>query len=97
MEQKVIIRNEDKKDWEKVERITREAFYNLYVPGCAEHFLVHIMRAQLAGHQWIYRDSPVMAINEEEARRYDDTLEPMEKKYLPTQDEFYIMSHSFVE
>lgn len=45
MEQKVIIRNEDKKDWEKVERITREAFYNLYVPGCAEHFLVHIMRA----------------------------------------------------
>ena len=40
---------------------------------------------------------PVMAISEEEAERYDATLEPMEKKYLPSQDEFYIMSHSFVE
>ena len=51
----------------------------------------------LDGHKWIYHDSPVMAISEEEAERYDATLEPMEKKYLPSQDEFYIMSHSFVE
>lgn len=41
--------------------------------------------------------SPVMAISEEEVERYDDTLEPMEKKYLPSQDEFYIMSRSFIE
>jgi len=27
-----------------VEVITREAFWNLYVPGCVEHYLVHIMR-----------------------------------------------------
>ena len=27
-----------------MEKITREAFYNLYVPGCTEHYLVHIMR-----------------------------------------------------
>ena len=51
----------------------------------------------LDGHKWIYHDSPVMAISEEEAERYDDTLEPMEKKYLPSQDEFYIMSRSFIE
>lgn len=51
----------------------------------------------LDGRPWIYQDSPVMGIDEEEARRYDDTLEPMEKKYQPSQDEFYIMSHSFVE
>ena len=214
MEQNVIIRKEEKKDWEVVERLTRQAFYNLYVPGCVEHYLVHIMREHedfipeldfvlelnghvignimytkakltdengtekeiltfgpvsilpdyqrmgygkmlmehsfqaamqlgydaivifgspsnyvsrgfksckkyhisiengtypaammakelclhaLDGHKWIYRDSPVMAISEEEAERYDATLEPMEKKYLPSQDEFYIMSHSFVE
>lgn len=214
MKQRVIIRNEEKSDWEKVERITREAFYNLYVPGCVEHYLVHIMREHedfipeldfvleldgnvignimytkaklvaedgkqkdiltfgpvcilpdyqrmgygkllmehsfqkaielgydtivifgspsnyvsrgfksckkynvciengkypaammvkeliphvLDGHIWTYQDSPVMAISEEEAGRYDDTLEPMEKKYLPSQDEFYIMSQSFVE
>ena len=214
MKQRVIIRKEEQKDWEVVEKITRQAFYNLYVPGCVEHYLVHIMREHedfipeldfvlelnghvignimytktklidengaekdiltfgpvsilpayqrmgygkmimehsfqaamllgydtiaifgipsnyvsrgfksckkynvciengkypaammvkelrphaLDGHKWIYHDSPVMAISEAEAERYDATLEPLEKKYLPSQDEFYIMSHSFVE
>ena len=44
MEENIIIRNEKKEDWELVERITRQAFYNLYIPGCVEHYLVHIMR-----------------------------------------------------
>ena len=51
----------------------------------------------LDGRRWVYQDSPVMAIDEAEARRYDDSLEPMEKRHLPSQDEFYIMSHSFME
>ncbi len=214
MEQGIIIRNEEKRDWETVENITREAFYNIYVPGCVEHYLVHIMREHedfipeldfvlelggkvignimytkatltdeagnrkdiltfgpvcilpgyqrmgygkllmehsfqearqlgydtivifgspanyvsrgfkscrkynvcaeggkypaammvkeliphvLDGHTWLYQDSPVMAISEEEALRYDASLKPMEKKHLPSQEEFYIMSHSFVE
>lgn len=214
MEENIIIRNEQKEDWEIVEKITRQAFYNLYVPGCVEHYLVHIMREHedfipeldfvierngdvignimytkaklidengnekdiltfgpvsihpayqrmgygkmliehsfqtaiqlgydtivifgspsnyvsrgfrcckkynvciengkypaammvkelishaLDGHNWIYHDSPVMAISEEEAERYDATLEPMEKKHLPSQDEFYIMSQAFIE
>lgn len=214
MEPKVVIRNEEKSDWAAVEDITRKAFYNLYLPGCVEHYLVHIMREHpdfipeldfvlewdgnvignimytkaklideagkakeiltfgpvcilpayqrmgygkllmehsfqkaiqlgydaivifgsprnyvnrgfksckkyhvciengkypaamlvkeliphaLDGHTWIYQDSPVMAICAEDAQSYDDTLEPMEKKYLPCQEEFYIMSHSFVE
>lgn len=50
----------------------------------------------LDGRKWFYSDSPVMAINEEDALRYDDTLEPMEKKVLPSQEDFYIMSHSLV-
>ena len=37
-----------------------------------------------------------MAIDEEEARRYDDTLAPMAREYRPSQEEFYIMSHSCV-
>jgi len=214
VEQNIIIRREEQKDYDLVEKLTRKAFYNLYVEGCVEHYLVHIMREHedfipeldfvlernghvignimytkaklvdengiekeiltfgpvsilpdyqrmgygkmlmehsfqaamqlgydvivifgspsnyvsrgfksckkygvcvengkypaammvkelcphvLDGHKWIYHDSPVMAISEEEAERYDATLEPMEKKYLPSQDEFYIMSHSFVE
>lgn len=214
MEKNMIIRNEQKEDWEIVEKITRQAFYNLYVPGCGEHYLVHIMREHedfipeldfvielngnvignimytkakltdengnekniltfgpvsilpayqrmgygkmlmehsfqaaiqlgydtivifgspsnyvsrgfkcckkynvciengkypaammvkeliphvLDGHKWFYQDSPVMAISEEEAERYDAALEPMEKRYLPSQDEFYIMSQAFIE
>mgnify|MGYP001080549935 FL=1 len=41
------IRNETPADHRTVEDMTRRAFYNLYVPGCAEHYLVHVMR----GHE----------------------------------------------
>lgn len=209
----LTIRNETQADRRIVEDITRRAFYNIYAPGCVEHYLVHTMRdppdfipelglvAELDGqvignvmytrasltdeagavkeiltfgpvaiapeHQrkgwgrrllehslrraaelgweavvifgspmnyvglgfksckrfnvrledgrfpsamlvkelregalngrgWVYQDSPVMSIDEEEARRYDGTLEPMAREYRPSQEEFYIMSHSTV-
>ena len=38
------IRNEEPRDYGTVENITRDAFYNLYIPGCVEHYLVHTMR-----------------------------------------------------
>ena len=41
---KLIIRNEQEKDYHVVEEAIREAFWNLYIPGCDEHYLVHIMR-----------------------------------------------------
>ena len=44
MEQNIIIRREEQKDYDLVEKLTRKAFYNLYVEGCVEHYLVHIMR-----------------------------------------------------
>lgn len=207
----IVIRNETEKDYKSVEEITRKAFYNIYVPGCMEHYLVHIMRdhedfikeldfvieldgkvignimytkaklvdeageekeiltfgpvsilpeyqrmgygkqlmehsfqkarqmgydvvvifgnpgnyvsrgfksssryhiclpdgsyptAMLAkelrentldGRKWMYYDSPVMQVDEKEAKDYDDSLEKMEKKVLPCQEEFYILSHS---
>lgn len=209
----LTIRNETQVDRRIVEDITRRAFYNIYAPGCVEHYLVHTMRAHpdfipeldlvaeldgqvignvmytrasltdeagavkeiltfgpvsivpehqrkgwgsrllehslrraaelgweavvifgspanyvglgfqsckrfnvrledgrfpsamlvkelregaLDGRGWVYRDSPVMSIDEEEARRYDDTLEPVTREYRPSQEEFYIMSHSTV-
>lgn len=214
MEQNIRIRNERPEDYETVERITREAFYNLYVPGCVEHYLVHLMRTHedfipeldfvleldgavignimytkatltdeegtvkeiltfgpvcvlpayqrkgygkllmehsfrkavemgydaivifgspvnyvsrgfesckkykvraengrypaammvkelvpdaLAGRTWVYHDSPVMAVSEEEAQKYDDTLEKMERKHQPSQEEFYILSQAFLD
>ena len=210
----IQIRNEQKSDYQIVEDITREAFYNMYVPGCMEHYLVHIMRGHedfipeldfvleldgkvignimytkakltdengeekeiitfgpvsilpkyqrigygkllmehsfkravelgydtivifgspanyvsrgfksckkynicmengkypaamlvkelvpnvLDGRKRFYYESPVMAVNAEEAQKYDDTLEKIEKKHLPSQEEFYIMSHAFIE
>ena len=210
----IMIRSEKETDYSVVEEITRKAFYNIYVPGATEHYLVHIMRQHedfipeldfvieldgrvignimytkarlideagtekeiltfgpvsidpeyqragygklllehsfeqaarlgydvivifgspmnyvsrgfksckkyhiciengkypaammvkelpphaLDGRKWFYYDSPVMAVSEEEAQKYDDTLEKMEKKFLPSQEEFYIMSHSFIE
>jgi len=40
----ISIRNECESDFRKVEELTREAFWNLYVPGCDEHYMVNIMR-----------------------------------------------------
>lgn len=40
----VNIRLETEDDFLKVEELTREAFWNLYVPGCDEHYLCHILR-----------------------------------------------------
>ena len=40
-----IIRNVRKDDYDAAERITRDAFYNLYVPGCVEHYLIHTMHS----------------------------------------------------
>lgn len=39
-----LIRREEEKDYRVVEELTREAFWNLYVQGCDEHYLVHIIR-----------------------------------------------------
>ena len=210
----IIIRNEEEKDYQTVERITREAFYNMYIPGCTEHYLVNVMRSHkdfipeldfvmeadgevignimytkswltdddggqkqirtfgpvsiapehqrkgygkrlmqhsfekavslgydvivifgtpmnyvssgfksckkyniclegdkfpaamlvkelipgaLDGKRRYYHDSPVMTVSEEDAAAFDEKLERMEKKYQPSQEEFYIMSHSFLE
>ena len=40
----LVIRREMPEDYREVERMIREAFWNLYVPGCNEHYLAHVMR-----------------------------------------------------
>lgn len=206
------IRNEKETDYRRVVEITRKAFWNLYAPGCDEHYLVHIMRTHkdfipeldfvievdgqvignimytkaklidesgvekeilsfgpvsilpeyqrrgygkklieysfekaaalgydvivifgnpgnyvslgfksckkynvclengiyptamlvkelkpgtLDGRKWVYL-SPVFDIDKKEAERFDEGFEPWEKKYQPSQEEFYIYSHSVV-
>lgn len=43
-DRQIVIRKETAADQPIVEEITRQAFYNIYIPGCVEHYLVHIMR-----------------------------------------------------
>ncbi|MPM06769.1 hypothetical protein SDC9_53072 [bioreactor metagenome] len=214
MEKMIKIRIEEETDYKKVEEITRNAFWNLYIPGCIEHYLVHVMRSHkdflpeldlvieadnqiignimytkaklvdesgeekevltfgpvcimheyqrmgygkmlmehsfekaaalgydviviygnpynyvsrgfksckkynichengtcpsammvkelkkgvLDGRKWFYYESPVMNINEQEAERFDESLEKMEKEIIPSQEEFYIHSHSIIQ
>jgi putative acetyltransferase len=40
----IEIRLEQKDDYRAVEELTREAFWNLFVPGCSEHLLVNKLR-----------------------------------------------------
>ena len=40
----IVLRPEEAKDRRLVEELTREAFWNVYVPGCSEHLLVHRLR-----------------------------------------------------
>jgi predicted N-acetyltransferase YhbS len=214
MDKMIKIRREEQTDYERVEEITRKAFWNLYTPGCNEHYLVHVMRSHkdflpeldfvievdnqiignimytkarlideageekniltfgpvsilpeyqrrgygkklleysfeqaaalgydvivifgnpgnyvsrgfksckkfnvcledgtyptamlvkelkpnvLDGRKWVYYQSPVYEIDEQEALCFDDALEKMEKKYLPCQEEFYILSNSIMK
>ncbi|MGN1414480.1 MAG: GNAT family N-acetyltransferase [Anaerovoracaceae bacterium] len=39
-----IIRFETKEDYREVEHLTREAFWNVYRPGCMEHYVLHCYR-----------------------------------------------------
>ncbi len=41
----ITIRLETPADYRAVEELTREAFWNVYVPGASEHYYVHMMRS----------------------------------------------------
>lgn len=39
-----LLRLESPEDYSYVEWLTREAFWNVHVPGCDEHYLAHVLR-----------------------------------------------------
>lgn len=105
----IIIRNETPADHRTVEELTKKAFWNLYVPGGSEHYLVHVIRQ----HQDFVPELDLMLeadgqivgnimytkarlVDEQQAERVDEGFEKMEKKCLPCQEEFYILSHSAI-
>ena len=48
----------------------------------------------LDGRKWVYYQSLAFEFDEAEAERFDSELEKLEKKFEPSQEEFYIHSHS---
>ena len=40
----IIIRNERPDEYRQVEELVREAFWNVYRPGCSEHYVLHCLR-----------------------------------------------------
>lgn len=43
-EKNIIIRLETEADYRKTENLTRESFWNVYRPGCMEHYVLHCYR-----------------------------------------------------
>ena len=42
------IRPERPEDYRAVENLVREAFWNVYRPGCSEHYVIHVLRGDSA-------------------------------------------------
>ncbi len=40
----ILIRRECNRDYKAVENLVRESFWNIYKPGCTEHYVLHCMR-----------------------------------------------------
>ena len=50
----------------------------------------------LDGRHWVFEESSACEIDEAAAAAFDEEFEPKEKGYQPSQELFYIYSHSAV-
>lgn len=48
MNSNIIIRNETPADYALTENLVRESFWNVYRPGCLEHYVLHCLRGESA-------------------------------------------------
>jgi len=48
VENKLSIRLEEKSEYREVENLVRESFWNVYRPGCLEHYVLHQLRNDAA-------------------------------------------------
>ena len=44
-DQNIVIRRETESDYRSVETLIRESFWNVYRPGCLEHYVIHRFRS----------------------------------------------------
>ncbi len=99
----ILIRNERAEDFRAVEEVTREAFWNLYAPGCSEHYIVHTLRE----HKDFIREldfvaivklqiSPAYECSEGEVADFDKRFPPKEKGRQCSQEIFAIAVRAFL-
>ncbi len=50
----------------------------------------------LNGIKWVYRESLAYEFEKADAEKFDEQFEPMKKVFRPSQEEFYIHSHSII-
>ena len=41
MKNNIVIRIEEKSEYREVENLVRDSFWNVYRPGCLEHYVIH--------------------------------------------------------
>jgi predicted N-acetyltransferase YhbS len=46
MEKEILIRQETPEDYRATETLVRESFWNVYRPGCLEHYVIHEFRTR---------------------------------------------------
>ena len=78
------IRTEQPRDFKAVENLTREALWNVYRPGCTEHYVLHCYRSE---PDFVPELSLVLEVDGEIIGHvmYDAEFPPKEKLVLPGQ------------
>ena len=69
------IRPEKKEEYREVENLVREAFWNVYRPGCSEHYVIHVLRDDPA---FVKELDFVMVLNEQENGPADHSVAAQE-------------------
>lgn len=78
----IMIRLERKEEQQKVENLVRESFWNVYRPGCLEHYVLHQLRNDPA---FVPELDFVILVDEQDAEEFDKQFPYKEKKKLPGQ------------
>ena len=73
------IRPEKKEEYREVENLVREAFWNVYRPGCSEHYVIHVLRDDPA---FVKELDFVMVLNEQENGPVDHTSAMRDEKLI---------------
>lgn len=55
-----------------------------------------LVSGTLDGKKWFYQESSAYAFEKSDAEKFDGDFEPMKKEFRPSQEEFYIHSHSII-